>query len=301
MRVAVIGAGIAGLVAARDLAVAGHGVLVVEKSRGLGGRMGTRRVDGAVVDHGLPVLVTEFAPDTVHLDGDAVAWPGGMTTLPKAMAVSLEILGDTRVAALRQGSDGIEVAHDQGNTIGVFDAVIITAPAPQMVELLEHSPEPMRADAMRTISYDPAVMVLAGVRTATPGWRLARPDAGPIEYVTDETLKGRPAVDGVVPMVVRLRPDDSTRLFDASDGAVLAEVLPALATALGPGAPAPEWTQVKRWRYCIARSRVDQASVNPVGSPIILAGDAVAAGPTMDDVARTGEWAARRLTGDSLL
>ncbi len=43
-------------------------------------------------------------------------------------------------------------------------------------------------------------MVIAGVRMAAPGW-VARPDAAPIAYVTDEALKGRPAVDGVVPMV----------------------------------------------------------------------------------------------------
>jgi len=57
MRIAVIGAGIAGLVAARDLVDAGHEVVVLEKSRGLGGRMAARRAEGdAVVDHGLPVL-----------------------------------------------------------------------------------------------------------------------------------------------------------------------------------------------------------------------------------------------------
>jgi len=56
MRVAVIGAGIAGLVAARDLTAGGHEVVVIEKSRGLGGRMAARRVEGMVLDHGLPVL-----------------------------------------------------------------------------------------------------------------------------------------------------------------------------------------------------------------------------------------------------
>ncbi|MGB0731164.1 MAG: FAD-dependent oxidoreductase, partial [Miltoncostaeaceae bacterium] len=56
MRVAVIGAGIAGLVAARDVRGAGHEVVVLEKSRGVGGRMAARRVEGTVVDHGLPLL-----------------------------------------------------------------------------------------------------------------------------------------------------------------------------------------------------------------------------------------------------
>jgi predicted NAD/FAD-dependent oxidoreductase len=312
MRVAVVGAGIAGLVAARDLTGAGHDVVVIEKSRGLGGRMAARRLEGTVLDHGLPVLevpsagvlaalIDDLAPGAVRLDGDAVAWPMGMTVLPKAMAGdasaagSLEMVLDTRVAALRAGDEGIEVAQDQGNTIGVFDAVVITAPAPQTVDLLVHSPEPLRADALRAVEYDPAVMVLAGFAIDEPGWVAARPDAGPVAYVTNETVKGRPPVEGVVPVVARLRPDASERLFDASDATVCADAVPAIRTVLGPGTPEPSWTQVKRWRYCVARTRLNQEVLNPEGSRIIVAGDAVAPGPTVEDVAQTGQWAARRL------
>ena len=52
--IAVIGAGLSGLMCARQLASAGYQVCVLDKSRGLGGRMATRRVTGLVrVDHGL--------------------------------------------------------------------------------------------------------------------------------------------------------------------------------------------------------------------------------------------------------
>ncbi|MFM8703967.1 MAG: FAD-dependent oxidoreductase, partial [Planctomycetia bacterium] len=50
--VAIVGAGIAGLVAARELSLAGCSVVVLEKSRGVGGRMATRRIGQAVCDHG---------------------------------------------------------------------------------------------------------------------------------------------------------------------------------------------------------------------------------------------------------
>ena len=42
--VVVVGAGIAGLTAARSLVESGAGVIVVDKSRGVGGRMATRRI-----------------------------------------------------------------------------------------------------------------------------------------------------------------------------------------------------------------------------------------------------------------
>ncbi len=51
-RVAIIGAGIAGITAARTLAQAGHHVTVFDKSAGLGGRMATRRTEFGSFDHG---------------------------------------------------------------------------------------------------------------------------------------------------------------------------------------------------------------------------------------------------------
>ena len=54
--VAVIGAGMAGLVCAQQLTQAGYSVLVVEKSRGLGGRVATRRLYDTYADHGASSL-----------------------------------------------------------------------------------------------------------------------------------------------------------------------------------------------------------------------------------------------------
>lgn len=52
--IAVIGAGLAGLTCARQLRRSGHQVCVLDKSKGLGGRIATRRVTGLVrIDHGL--------------------------------------------------------------------------------------------------------------------------------------------------------------------------------------------------------------------------------------------------------
>ncbi len=50
--IAVIGAGIAGLVCAQQLSQARYSVVVVKKSRGLGGRLATRRLHGTLADHG---------------------------------------------------------------------------------------------------------------------------------------------------------------------------------------------------------------------------------------------------------
>jgi renalase len=57
--VAVIGAGMAGLVCAQRLQQKGFSVITVEKSRGLGGRAATRRLEDGWADHGLRCLESQ--------------------------------------------------------------------------------------------------------------------------------------------------------------------------------------------------------------------------------------------------
>ena len=52
MRVAIVGAGMSGLVAATELVAAGHEVVVFDKGRAVGGRMASKRFAGARFDHG---------------------------------------------------------------------------------------------------------------------------------------------------------------------------------------------------------------------------------------------------------
>lgn len=54
--VAVIGSGVSGLTCAQELQKAGYKVIVLDKSRVVGGRMATRRVSGTRADHGVRYL-----------------------------------------------------------------------------------------------------------------------------------------------------------------------------------------------------------------------------------------------------
>ncbi len=59
--VLVIGAGMAGLTAAAELQRAGRRVLVLDKGRGVGGRLASRRIEGAAFDHGAQFITARTA------------------------------------------------------------------------------------------------------------------------------------------------------------------------------------------------------------------------------------------------
>lgn len=77
-RVVVIGAGAAGLTAARDLVGAGYEVTVVDKGRAVGGRLASRRVGDADFDHGAQFVTAKHDDVRDVFDG----WQGAGALVP---------------------------------------------------------------------------------------------------------------------------------------------------------------------------------------------------------------------------
>ncbi|XVH30735.1 NAD(P)/FAD-dependent oxidoreductase [Haloferacaceae archaeon DSL9] len=98
--VVVAGAGVAGLVAARHLAEAGHDVTVYERRADVGGRVRSRREDGFVLDHGFQVLFTSYPAVRDELDLDALDLrtfnPGAVIARPGRRSVLADPLRDPR-------------------------------------------------------------------------------------------------------------------------------------------------------------------------------------------------------------
>jgi renalase len=161
---AVIGAGLAGAACADRLTAAGWHVTVFDKSRGAGGRAGTRRLGTVIADHGAQFFSVRTAAFRAVVDRwlqaeIAAPWLGRITSLgangertpgaeeskyvgvPGMSALARSLLADvrfepsTRIASVRHEPTGWAVLDTSGRVWGPFDAALVAVPPPQAVEI----------------------------------------------------------------------------------------------------------------------------------------------------------------------
>jgi len=151
--IAVIGAGVAGLACARLLQEAGARVALIDKSRGVGGRMATRRVGAMQFDHGAQYFTARGPAfsgllEDLRAQGAAERWfdesfvgAPGMSGAPRALAAGLEIIASRQIAALERVGARWRL-HDAAGPVAArfgdaFDALALAIPAPQAAPLLK--------------------------------------------------------------------------------------------------------------------------------------------------------------------
>lgn len=300
----------AGLCAAMDLQRAGRHVLLIDKGRGVGGRLASRRVGGATFDHGAQFItardprfaaamqqwqeagvVVEWCRGfTAQADGHP-RWRGhpAMTSLPRHLAQGLAVrLGQLVVAVRRFRAQW--VAETTAGELVQASAVVLTPPVPQSLALLERGAVPL-APALRArlagIDYERCLAVLAVLdgpsRLPAPG--ALAPATGPIAWVADSRLKGVSAEPAVT---LHATPEFSREYWDRDREESGHILLQAAADWVGAGI---KTFQVHGWRFSkplrVEPGRCLRLNDSP---PLILAGDAFA-GPRVEGAALSG-WAA---------
>lgn len=317
----IIGAGIAGLLAATTLQDAGHTVVVLDKGRGVGGRMATRRLPDGLgqADHGAQYFTARSAEFTPYVrewlargwlrrwcdgffDGDGIphfngdpryVGHDGMTTVPKQLAAALPVQTGVTVTAVAW--DGHFVARTADDRLFRADRLLLTPPVPQSLALLDAGGITLPAAAragLDAVRYAPCFAVVAALdgpsAVPTPGgvWPVG---GEPLAWLADNAQKGisdRPTV------TLHAGPAFSAAHFDADPDDVARALLDAAAPWLGS---AVVRYQVQRWRYSIPTVLHPEPFLLPDRpGALAFAGDAFA-GPRVEGAARSGLLAARAL------
>jgi predicted NAD/FAD-dependent oxidoreductase len=241
MSIAIIGAGLAGLVAARALVAAGSDVVVFEKSGGFGGRIATRRAEAAAFDHGAPLLHGLSPAGAEGLD----AWRDGALPAPGAsafgrrLAAGLDVRTRRRVVGLTPGW----TLRLEDGTDAQAETVLLAVPAPQAIALIGEDAD--RFAGLDAVRFEPGWTLMAAFDASVPGpvWRddLAPPIARAIRN------SGKPGRDGPEAWVAHADAAFvEARLEDTAE-AVAADLVAAFRQATG--APQPAYAVAHRWRY----------------------------------------------------
>lgn len=271
MTIAIIGAGMAGLSAARRLADAGRDVVVFDKSRGLGGRMATRRAGDLAFDHGAQYFTARgpafrAAVEAWRARGHAAAWFGdgyvgtpGMTAPARALAEGMRIVPSCQVTDLHRAPDGWTVLDANGPVAvpgnGAFEAVVLAVPAPQALPLAASAD--VNFPAMEQAVYAPcwALMLAFAESTGLPD--SDRRDEGAIAWIAHNASKpGRSAEPETV--VVHASPDWSRRNLEVAPEDAAARLLEEFRTITQIDAT-PLFVAAHRWRYAL----VERAAGEP--------------------------------------
>jgi predicted NAD/FAD-dependent oxidoreductase len=330
-RIALVGTGMAGAACARDLANAGLDVTLFEKSRGVGGRLATRRAEWAVgdslpqparFDHGAPGFGVHSADfqqfvDRAQRDGLLAPWTPrlaprshqplepstlwvpkrDMPSLCRALLAGLSVRTECTVDGLHRSGHGW--ALDSGGTrLGDGFAAVIVATPPIQAAALVQPVRPDWAAQAQAIEMRPCWTLMAVTRgtVSDAEWDLSwSPHPMLATVLRDDRKPGREFRPGVAHWVVHADAEWSRTHLESPPAQVLARMQAALADWMGH---VPRWhhAAVHRWRYASAPRTA--AGLHPcwwdADSGLGVAGDALGGGG-VEGAWRSGTELARRV------
>ncbi len=299
-RIAIVGAGLAGATAARELARAGHAVVLFDKARGIGGRMATRRHETGAFDHGAQYFTARTAAFQTQVESWcerdlAAPWEARiveleagktrpeesprpryvgvpkMGILARDLTTDLEVHCARRIDSTRRGKAGFLLETTEGERFDGFDALVLATPAPQTLDLLPEGSEAL-AERIRAVEIDPCQAVLATFSSPVA----ADFDAA---FVRDSALAwvargasrpGRPQAEN---WVLHGSAEWSRDHVDVAPERVGGLLLEAFSGALDRPLPDPLHLSSHRWLYARTRKPLGEDSLWDAASGLGVCGD----------------------------
>lgn len=306
MRVAIVGAGIAGLSAAHELRTRGHDVVVFERAPGPGGRVATRRIEGIEMpkgargatlafDHGAQYftvrdprfqsMVDRWLNDRVagQWDGrlvsfDSEGWEDlastteryvglpGMSAIAKAMAETLDVRYGQRVGEVRLQPDATLFLEP---ALGEFDRVVVAVTAEQAKPLVAHIPE--LTAKLNTVVTRPCWAVMAAFEERVPArFDGAFVNGSPIGWIARNQSKPKREWK-VEAWVLHATPLWSTVHVDDDPEVVGSCLMEAFHDLIPNGLPRAFHAVAHRWRHAMADPPLAAGAIHHEG--ITVCGD----------------------------
>lgn len=306
LRCAIVGAGIAGLSAARELRARGHDVVVFERAPGPGGRVATRRIDGIdmpkaargatlAFDHGAQYFTVRDPRFQAIVDGwlnDRVAgkWDGrlvsfdsegwedlasntdryvglpGMSAIATALAEPLDVRYGQRAEQVRLTPDAALILEP---ALGEFDRVILAVTADQAKPLVVQIPELVAK--LNTVVTRPCWAVMAAFEERVPArFDGAFVSGSPLGWVARNQSKPKREwkVDA---WVLHATPLWSAVHIDDDSEVVGSFLMEAFHDLIPNGLPRAFHAVAHRWRYAMADPPLAVGAIHHAG--ITLCGD----------------------------
>ena len=319
--IAIIGAGIAGLSAARALRDAGHVVHLFDKSRGSGGRMSSKRSDAGALDMGAQYFTArdrrfvnevqrwqshgwaqQWKPQLYNFKSgqltpspdEQIRWVGTprMSAITRALLDDLPVEFDCRITEVFQGTQHWNLLDADGGNHGPFSHVIIATPAPQATTLLAAAPK--LASAVAGVKMDPTWAIALAFDT---------PLDTPMEgcFVRDSALdwlarnRSKPGRDITLDTwVLHATSTWSKAHLDLPKEAVIEHLHGAFAELLNCAMPAPSFSLAHRWLYARPSGSHEFGVLADADLGLFVCGDWCLSG-RVEGAWLSGQEAARRL------
>lgn len=290
-KIAVVGAGMSGAIAARTLADHGLTVTVFDKSRGVGGRMSTRQLDEHAFDHGAQYFTARHPGFRRYVDswveqGVAARWDGtvvaydrvndsadaswtcnvrpvverfvgvpSMTSIAKHILQDADVCFNEHVEAIVPAGNRFRLMAAEGIVLGDFDRVILAIPAPQAGDLVPFDSH--LASQLAKVRFDPCWCVMLQFdETLHNDWIGAFVNGGPIRWIgRSHTKPGRSSTGES--LVIHAAPDWSAEHYEQDQEFVIATLLQEYLQVTVQKPRIPAIAKAHRWRYSIPVSTLD--------------------------------------------
>lgn len=301
--IAIIGAGMAGLTCARELATDGFNVTVFDKGRSPSGRTATRRTErGSEFDHGAQYftardprfqkvttdwiqrgVVSEWHGRIVRLEAGVVTettplprYVGtpGMSAMTADLASGLHVHSGVQVVRIHRDSAGwnLTTATD---VHGPFESLIVTLPSPQAAALLNDHPfGQLSAAVPMTPCW--ATMVAFDSKHQAP-WDGAFVHGSPLSWVARNSSKpGRnQQLDS---WVLHATSEWSAAHLEQPPDTTATELLAAFARLVDKPLPPHCYLQAHRWRYSLGSDPSERKALVDAENRLVVCGDWLSGG-----------------------